>query len=168
MKTDLTKSDSRSLATLFDLRTKTEPAWSPDDLAGMLQHQLDAPLEFDLSTTNDKTAGKLQTVYATQTNAPRTFRELFSHPKPPVALLKSVKDFAKKHRNDPDSPIPKEIATILYFASVAIASTRCRQRITTLTGDQLRDGVKWAIAQPWVNEATRSLFQESLRRIESE
>jgi hypothetical protein len=71
-----------------------------------------------------------------------------------------TKDFAKACRISADSPIPREIATVLYFASIAVARLRCGRRITELTDTAVRKGLDWALGQPWLDEATRRLLEE--------
>jgi hypothetical protein len=117
---------------------------------------------------------RLDLVEGTAGNAPavpsgcpeiRTFDELFHYPKPPIELLKSVKEFAKANRDHPASALPGEIATMLYYASVIIARWRWGEVITTLNDEELRAGINWAIAQPWVDERTRSLLREASKAL---
>jgi hypothetical protein len=95
----------------------------------------------------------------------QTFRDLFQHQKPSLGLLREVKDFGKAQRNNPESSLPQEIATLLYHLSIVVALVRCRERITTLSDKQIREGIDWALAEPWVDERTRALFHEALRCI---
>jgi hypothetical protein len=94
----------------------------------------------------------------------RTFEDLFHHPAPPIELLRSVKDFAKANRNHPARALPNEIATLLYFASIAVARTRCGRRITSLGEKEILAGIAWALAQDWVDSRTKSLLREGVQR----
>jgi hypothetical protein len=75
-------------------------------------------------------------------------------------VLRQANDFAKHHRKDQNSPLPREISTMLYYASIAAALTRCGQRITALSDTELCKAIEWAASQPWVDETTRALLQE--------
>ena len=94
-----------------------------------------------------------------------TFGDLLRHPHPPLGVLKLMKEFAKVNRDNPESSLPTEIATVIYFTAIVLALTRCGQRITGLDDDALRRGVEWVVAQPWVDESTRSLFRDALTLI---
>jgi len=73
-----------------------------------------------------------------------------------------VKHFAKANRNHPASALPNEIATLLYFESIAVARTRCRRRITSLSEKEIDAGIAWALAQDWVDSQTKSLLREAV------
>jgi hypothetical protein len=127
-------------------------------LSAILQHQLAAPIRFEL---DEEVLGEGENPKEDTTPADtvQTFDELFHHCTPPLEVLRSVKDFAKANRNHPASTLPNEIATLLYFASIVVAQTRCGRRITSLSKKEIRAGVAWALAQDWVDERTKSLFR---------
>lgn len=162
---DIHKSDPHFLSKLMDLDTQSCHVWQPDELGAIFRHQLQAPLEFDLTTVDAEVEAKLKTLTASGDPPLKTFGQLLRHPHPPIELLKLTKEFGKAHRNNPESPLPRDIATVLYFAGIVAALTRCSQRITQLDEYSLRRGVEWVIAQPWVDESTRSLFREGLTLI---
>ena len=88
---------------------------------------------------------------------------LLAFPNPPVELLKITKDFAKACRQNPHSPMPQEFASVLYFTSIAAALVRCGCRITGLTSEALAEGFHWVLAQPWLDDSTRTLIEEGLK-----
>ena len=90
---------------------------------------------------------------------------LLAFPNPPVELLKITKDFAKDCRQNPHSPMPQEIASVLYFTSIAAALIRCGDRISDLTNEALTEGFRWTLAQPWLDAQTRVLIEESLQHV---
>jgi hypothetical protein len=159
---DIETSDSRCLAKLMSLDANEVRVWQTEELGAIWRHQLQSPLEFDLTTVDADAKTTLATLSATAESWPRTFGDLLRHPHPPMGLLRLTKDFGKLHRNDPASPLPREIATVLYFAGIVLALTRCGQRISRLDDQFLRAGVEWVIAQPWLDEPTRSLVGEGL------
>jgi hypothetical protein len=129
---DIHSSAPRSLAKLMSLEAAAD--WQPDELGAIFRHQLQSRIE----------------------GASKTFGEVLRDPQ--IEDLKLVKEFGKLHRNDPASPLPRDIATVLYFAAIVAARKHCRQTITNLDEDSIRRGVEWAVAQPWLYETTRSLF----------
>jgi hypothetical protein len=154
---NILKAGPKRLAAFLEMDPGPGLLGRPDELAAIFKHQLATPVQLDLA---EVTAG----------NAPawlpgfpeiRTLDELFRAPKPPIELLKSVKEFAKANRAHPASALPNEIAMVLYYASVIIARWRCSEIITTLNDNELRAGIEWAIAEPWVDENTRSLLREA-------
>jgi hypothetical protein len=96
----------------------------------------------------------------------RTFRELFQHPHPPVEFLEATKRFAKRCRNQPESPLPDEITTLLYFLAIVVARTRCGVRISGLDGEALRTGLDWALEQPWLDPTVRELLREGIASLD--
>ena len=59
--------------------------------------------------------------------------------------------------------MPREISSVIYFASILVAMTKRSRRITTLGDKSLRDAVRWALAQPWLDEITRAVFLDGQR-----
>lgn len=141
------------------------PGWSTEDLAAMLRHQLQASLESDLVRTNTISPQDYAAIVSEAAQSPRTFGELFSHPTPPLNLLKLVKDFAKLCRTDPDHPLPTEITMVLYHISVLLAQVRCATRISSLSNHKLRQGCEWVTAQAWVDPSLRRLVHKTIRNI---
>ena len=159
---DVRKCESRGLARLIDLSAARSQVWKPEELGAVLGHQLSAPVEFDLGGLDQGMPRKLGTLASAEGLLLKSFDDLLHHPNPPVELLELTKEFAKSHKNHPDSPLPWEVATLLYFGSIVVAMMRCNTRITELDDGALRSGVAWAIEQPWVDQRTRSLFEEGL------
>ena len=125
--------------------------WGPDDLGAILQHQLSARLETDLPQDDAVPPAMWQ----------MTFEQLLHDPRPPVELLQRVKRFAKACKLAGDGPLPPPVATVLYFASIVVARMRCGQRISELDDDSILRGMQWVRAQTWLDEPTRSIFEEA-------
>ena len=155
--------DPRELATLLDLAPDTDRLWGDGELGAILRHQLTAPLQVDLINLERGLALKVRNLAESQGLVLKSFGDLLAHPNPPVELLKITKDFAKACRLSPHSPLPREIAAVLYFASIAAALVRCRRRITGLGDAALADGLRWMLARPWLDAPLRSLAEDGLR-----
>jgi WD40 repeat protein/predicted Ser/Thr protein kinase len=144
------------------LDTSTKYDWRPEELGSILRHQLDSPLEFDLGNFAPESKPTLDAIGPSPAIPLRTFGDLLRHPRPAPGVLKLVKEFASANRNNPEGTLPDEIATTIYFAAIAVALTRCGQRITGLDDTALRRGMEWVMAQPWIEESIRSPVRDAL------
>ena len=160
--------DCKQLASLFDMTPEAERIWRDDELGAILRHQLSAPLQVDLINLERGLAVKVRNLAESQGLTLKSFGDLLAHPHPPVELLKITKDFAKACRLSPHGPLPREIASVLYFASIAAALVRCRRRITSLTNEALADGLRWVLARPWLDAPIRTLVEESLQLLKTQ
>lgn len=155
--------DRRQLATLFEMSPDAERLWRDEELGAILRHQLTAPMQVDLINLERGLALKVRSLADSLGLTLKSFGDLLAHPNPPVELLKVTKDFAKACRLSPHSPMPHEIASVLYFASIAAALVRCRRRITGLKDDALAEGLRWVLSRTWLDAPTRSLAEEGLQ-----
>ena len=159
---EIQESDSRLLARMMEVGADPRRLWRPEELGAILRHQMSAAVEFDLGTLERGRARKLRTLASAEGLLVRSFADLFDHPHPPLEFLEMTKQFAKASRHHPDSPLPKEVAAVLYFGSIVAAMLRLGRRITRLDDDALRRGLRWLAAQPWLDERSRALFNEGL------
>jgi hypothetical protein len=147
---DLGTSDPRRLADLLEREPDAARVWTADELAAVLRHQLAVPLHLDLDGAADDEAMR------------RSFGDLLADPHPPVNVLDRVKLFAKAARTRADGGLPPEVATVLYYASIAAADARCGRRITRLADAALREGYEWVLAQPWAGDPCAAAVREGL------
>ena len=139
--------------------------WRPEELGAVFRHQMEAPVSVDLGAFGPGAAARLRILVEANNLLLRSFRDLFQHPAPPLELLELVKDFAKLNRDQRESVLPTEIATGLYFLSIAAALVRCSRRITALSDGELREGFAWALRQSWIDEAARGLLESARARL---
>jgi hypothetical protein len=156
---DRPTADANLLARMLELKSADQPHWDAEDLEGILEHQLAAPLEADLADLRPGLRRRLAELGAAGGPPIATFRDLLEHPRPPLELLELTKRFAKRCRSNPDAPLPDDIATVLYLAAIAAAMTRCATRITGLGDEGMRHGLRWALGRPWLDASTRKLLQ---------
>ena len=161
---NLADSKPTRLATLFELDGQDgERVWRPDELAAILRHQLAAPVQYDLRSLERGEAGKLKRLAEAEGLLLRSFGDLLDHAHPPIELLRMTKDFAKACRQSPTSPLPREIATVLYYAAIAVALLRCGHRITKLSNADLRQGMESMLGHDWLDARMRALFEAALK-----
>ena len=97
----------------------------------------------------------------------RTFGDLLHHRQPPLELLELTKRFAKDCRKHPDGSLPDEIATALYFLSIAAAIVKCGRRITGMDDQSLAYSLDWTLKQAWLDEPLGELLQAALAAVDS-
>lgn len=164
MRDDILRGEPRSLARFFSLDDEPHSRWTSAELSSILRHQLRSPLLFDLrGIIGDADDGRSDDSLKSEI---RSFADLLSHPDPPIALLRLTKEFANASDARVAEPLPREIATVLYFASIVAALLRHELRISSLTANELQSGVNWSIRQPWLDTETRALFEEARTSID--
>jgi hypothetical protein len=155
----------QSAAALMGLGLEAQRPWRQEELAAVLQHQLDAPLQVNLAGLGPTRAAQVRVLSEAEGLLLKKWRDLLQHPHPPLDLLCLVKGFAKAHREHPQSPLPREVATVLYYASIVAARLRCGERITELPDADLRKGLHWAIDQAWLDPWLKELFASALNSL---
>lgn len=175
MKDDsLNMQEPKTLLKLLKVGRETEGAWGPGDLGAILRHQLAAPLSFDLAETADAREGEApsepQSPGLARSPAlpqtPGTFADALHGSGASVELLGLIKDFAKSAGDEREGGLPREVATLLYYLSIAAALVHHGMRITSLNDEGLRQGMSWALGQGWIDEKTRGVLREGLARVE--
>jgi hypothetical protein len=163
------KSDTRRFGRLWSEAANQETrVWTEAETAAVLAHQLSAPVVFDLGGLDPEAAALLGRLAAREGLLVRSFRDLFLHPQPPLDLLRLTKDFAKAHLSDPESPLPREVAMVLYYASIAAAHLHRLPEISRLPPSEVQLGARWALAKSWLDPALRRLFESLLSRARAE
>ena len=137
--------------------------WSSEELGQILRHQMAAPLLVDLCPDDAANRQKFQELTCNSSAPMESFDDLLHHPAPPLDLLMRAKRFAKASSHNPDSPLPQEVATVLYYLTMLTALLRCRQRITRMSDTDLRNGLEWVLRQPWITDEIRRMCDEGLR-----
>jgi hypothetical protein len=155
----------KSLAALWETGAENARLWAPDELAAIFRHQMATPVFVDLGGFDPGTAVRLKTLSEAQGLLLKSFSDLFHHPSPPIELLKLTKEFAKANMDHPESGLPTEIVSVLYYASIAAALVRLEVRITQLQDADLRRGLLWAKDQAWIDEETKALLLKAAEKI---
>ncbi|MEM6853674.1 MAG: hypothetical protein AAF593_04615 [Planctomycetota bacterium] len=140
--------DPTALVELFNLgQAETPLPWNTGDLGAMLRHQLHQPLGPSPTGQDDG--------YAT-----RPHLDLFVQSDPPLERLRQVKDQAKTTK--PDDNLPRDVATVVYYAALAAARRHHPDHsITRLDDDAFRVGLDWALQLPWLDPALKPIFSQA-------
>lgn len=159
--------DPAKLSELFEPAAPRQP-WRPEELGAVFKHQMHTPIQFDLAGQDPVFRDRLRLLAASEGLLLQSFHDLFCHPHPPLHLLEIVKDFAKRLAADPHSPIPRDIARVLYYLSIATAQWRLQRRISALDTGRLARGLRWALAQPWLDRDAHEILAQALALIEKQ
>jgi hypothetical protein len=57
------------------------------------------------------------------------------------------------------------VGTLLYYAAIAAARVRHGRSITRMGDSDLLRGLDWALRQPWVDPAVRTLIEDGAARL---
>lgn len=155
----------KALEALIDLGFCEDRLWRAEDLASIFRHQLAAPLRLDLEEFEPASADRVRCLSLGHVPPLVNFGDLFGDMTPPRSILVATKNFAKANLVGSRSAIPKEIASALYYLSIAAALVRLGIRISRLSNADLRKNLMWIKAQPWIDEASVRLLEDALASI---
>lgn len=158
-------SRAKELAALMATGEERAHLWRPDELAAIFRHQISTPMLVDLDNFDPHAADRLKMLSEAHGLLLKSFADLFHHAAPPVELLKLVKDFAKANVDHPESGLPSEIATALYYLSIAAALVHLDTRISKLSDADMQRGLSWAREQSWLDARTKALLDEALEKL---
>lgn len=149
---DPSQADPRRLALLLGLSGDGRD-WREDELAALLGLQLATPLDPD-SPDGGKPAS--------------TLREVLCEARPSLERLTRIKESARSAREMPDGPLPESVVSVIYFASIAAALSRCHARISSLEDKVLREGIAWSLKRRWLDPALRPVLEEARAQLETD
>ena len=159
---DFHQVDDKILTQVMRLGRTADIDWSEDDLAQMLEHVLSQDLEAELAGPNSVTSDQVRVLAHQATPPVRSFRDLFTADHPPADLLAIVKQYAKVVETLTDRVLPKQLASVLYLASIVTAQLRCGVGLTAHDDQRVLSGVRWALNQPWLNDTLAAVFEAFL------
>lgn len=142
--------EAASYGDLLASALSPEIEWSEQDLRDILDHVLATSLTHllvDVPVVPAETVG-----------------DYFSNPDASMDTLMRLKSFAKSCRSDLEGQLPKPIATVLYFASLAAAQVRHGRAETTLESEGLCEGYRWMTSCGWVSADLKTLASQAIER----
>ena len=95
----------------------------------------------------------------------QNFQQYLTSNNPDLEVLTTIKAFARQIGEDVSNPLHGEPARIIYFAVIASALL-CRTRLTSLTDEQIQDGLEWTLLQPGVEEIA-PMITAALRELQN-
>jgi hypothetical protein len=160
--------DRMNLARMLAIGAGRHVGWSDGELTEMLEHQLQSPLLEVLQPPADVIHSFGADAVNIGANGLITFNDLLTHQDPPIALLRLANEFANSADMRQEDPLPANVATTLYFLTIAAALARHRKNISPMEDSALRRGLKWVQDQSWVGQTMRDLTTAALAVIPSE
>jgi len=164
---DRPKPAGRRLAGVFDWGTPDDRLWEPEEFRAIVEHLLRSPMQFDLAGLDPNVSGKLAWLTESQGLLLKSFGDLLRHRLPPLELLELTKEWAKANRECPESSLPPEVVSVLYYACIAAALVRLGKRITKLSDAQLQTGFAWSASQAWAGDELSQLFSLAQTKVSS-
>lgn len=155
----LDDSQPARIARLLELPPDANSLWLQTDWGGLMRHLLGqrlSGLELDFAGTE----------MVSTDEAIVTLADLYRHPHPPLELLEAVKLYGRSRVRRPNAALPDEIASALYFGSIAAALVRHGKRISTSSDELLRYGFQRVLDRPWIETPLRELLTEGISRLE--
>jgi hypothetical protein len=143
-------------------------SFTDEELAAMAREEMAAPVCFERAGFGSQQAEQVRAAMGPGGLLPKSLGDLFSHPHPPLELLDLARRFAKSHAIHPRGTLPRPIALLEYFGSIAVALLRHNRQITSLDRQTLAQALQWFGEQPWVSEPLRTTFRDGLDRLRSE
>lgn len=150
----------------LELGLETTRVWTEAELGAVLEDQLMSPVQFDLGAMDIGNAGRLRELSMEDGLLLASLRGLFQHDRPPLELLDLTKGFAKSCLQAADPPVPREVARVIYYLSIATAMYRLSHRISTLDDRALRKGFEWAGRQAWVDSGSKQCFRRAIEKLD--
>ncbi len=147
--------------------SRTPAEWLWQEMAAMFEHQLAAPIPLEIEALAPALASKLTCLQEKEGHHFRTFGDLLRHPQPPLDALRLATEFAEVNWRNPDSPMPYEIARVLYFACLAKTLVHTGRRIDRLEEAAGQTGFEWAAGLSWVDDSTKALFRQASRHLQN-
>jgi hypothetical protein len=160
--TEPARTTSTEFIHLFDRDHDLRNLWRADEICAIWRHQLKTELEFDLGGLDGAAAAQLAALTTAPESRAATFGDLLFHPSAPLPLLELVKEFGKAHSAHPESLLPREVAMALYYSAIAAALVRHSRRISSLSDETLRAGMRQVLERPWLDDETGALLRAAL------
>jgi len=154
-------------ASLFNLDDSAEQLWTEADFGAILRHQLGTPIQVELGSLTAPAAAKVRLACDSHQLLLKSISDVIAHPNPPAELLELLKDFAKTMLEHPDSAIPRPVAAVLYWLAIATGLVRLHKRLTSLSDENLSEGIEWAMARSWVQPEFKVILKQANQLLES-
>lgn len=168
---DLASQEDPSLAELSDTHPQllgqilgsvsTDPwTWSTEDLGTILKHLLQRPV-LSLVGIHPSEAG-----FGNEASE-LLLKEAILSPTTDIDVLRAIKRFARRNANQKSGSFPSEIASVIYFASLASAQVNRRSQITKSNKDVLVHGFAVMNDLEWVPDEVQTLYRSALSVLQS-
>ena len=136
----------------------------PDDkfteFSRICEEQLCLPIVPQLNDSATADRVKLQQIARSVVPPIRTFGDVLDRLDTPVELIIWAKDSAKISSQSLVSYVPAEVASMLYYAYMALALISHNVIISDLNLAELKRGLEWCLNQTWPNAKIIKLLRD--------
>jgi hypothetical protein len=156
---------SRKLVRLFSLGSEEHRAVSPADeeqkMTELLQDHLSAAVPATSAAATDRRTREGNLRHMTDTLCGEPLGRLLSNPKTEIALIRRMKEDARKLSTSAKSKAEHRVANTLYYAAIAHALVNGGLKITTHSDQDLMKSFARLSTEKWIPEALKSLFRRA-------
>jgi DNA-directed RNA polymerase specialized sigma24 family protein len=160
---DIDDTTSDLLAELLDIQTDRDSLWTETDMTAILRHQMVIPLHRAFASCSVDASLAMKDPPSL---SDFTFDDLLHRDKPPLDVLNAVKRLARNNIRQELSAVPTEIATVFYYASIALALVRCDEHISRSDDEVLQTGFQMILCRPWIEDELRTLLQSAVEHMQ--
>gem|GEM_PF-273497 len=147
------------LARLFGVSARRDAEWESFDLKSRLTRLLATPLLHSLPGIDPRALVRNSRWFGLARPDTITLRDVFFDPRPPIELLCEIKNEARRLTRMRNPQLPRNLASLLYFAAIAAAQIRRGLWISTLDPEMIQQGANTLVDEPWVVEPVRGVLQ---------
>lgn len=144
----------RDVSRLFSIESLQSTYWGTADIGAMVDHFLELPLEECAS------APPLDVTWQSQ-----TVRHLLASERPPIDLLKAVKNSGRSLIKDEDEPTPSEVGAYFYFVAIAVALVRHDINISRSPSSVLQTGISRLLKRKWLSDEVTSTLTMAIQKL---
>ena len=156
---------SRAILTdLMNPRSGQVGVWTPEDLAGVLEHQLRTSLEVevdDLARSADLPTEEVRSLLRASGFA--TFGDVLRRGTPDDGVLAMVKAYAKRAMASDDG-LPRPVAHFIYVSTLLRARVEGDASFTALNDAAVDSEARRCLTLHWLPDEARALLRAGLER----
>jgi len=153
---------SGSLSRLFSLTLEQGGPVSEHELAELFEDVLKHPCAFAVDMLPPEKVEQIRRFCEAEgVLSFQSLRSLLCCSRPPIELLYLLKEFAKACRMSPGGDLPDAVASALYFLTTGLAKKHygeLQREFSSISDADLRSGIDWFRAQPWIDPALKQLL----------
>ena len=133
--------------------------WSFEDLRSILMHQLNAPLENEVQRFAEISRFSIEQVQQYLDFCPgQTFAEALEKPVSPE-ILEMIKEYAKASLMG-DLDLPRDVARVIYIASIQQAQKAGFDQISTLDSASIQREIRRCLTFAWLTNEIRQILRK--------
>jgi len=156
-------SSNAILRVLLDSALPEPCAWSTDDLRALLAHMLATPLRLEISAIATALGASADQVASMIDHCGcDTFGTALRAAAPNTEALRLVKAFAKSFLQPGRQDLPKDVARVLYVASILRARKSGARDVSSLPDADVTREARRVLTYDWLPDDLRALIRQCM------